>query len=254
MGKLRPGERLPGLPAGDWNRFHDAANQVLGAQRTGERPRIFTPSGGVYAYVKNGYSSDCPRFQALGIDGVETEPGDDLAGFKQFPVLSGDRPAFSAGQIQNLTNWVIAQETIEAGKVGLCCVSGLTICQINTQGSNHEWPYVSAQSGNFLPTEEWYGRASIIAGPWQDSGLRWALVNLGNFVNPIYQAIATTGISAGSSKSCQIFTGGTGKNTKTVYFDWMDDNADDISSGAELLVYFDASNLRWRVSSAECEP
>ena len=87
--RLKPGDRLDGIPAPTWNAFVDAVEYVRRLRRSlSADPLRDVPQTGIVR-LKNASGLACNRFDVLGISDVFPQPSQNLSAFKSGPVLHG---------------------------------------------------------------------------------------------------------------------------------------------------------------------
>jgi len=170
--KVARGQTLS-IPADDYNACIATAkayHQGLGgAPSPPQRPTGNSPSR---LFVKNVSSTDAPRFAVLGIESVVFTPSDNLDEFQNAPTLTVTTPTTD----DHTGNFVIAQEPIPAGQIGLAVLQGLTACQINITDEDHTHADVTNEDNTQL-TSGSSGAARILHV--NGTGTQWALVALG---------------------------------------------------------------------------
>ena len=177
MAKIQSGVPIDGIPANDWNRFVDASDRVLGGQEVDRRRFPDELAGTGLVLVKNNSGSDVTQFRAMGIGGVEIAPADNLEEFKSVTVLDGETPLITT----HIGRFVVAQEDIASGDIGIAAISGITVVEVDVPGTDYGWPFIDIKNSTALLTASWHGAAEIVAGPWTDSGKRWAVARLSNY-------------------------------------------------------------------------
>jgi hypothetical protein len=188
--KVQRGDRLR-IPAETFNTFIDAAKDFR--SRTQNRSRTtqpeFPPAG--FILVKNGTTSDLDRFHVLGIDRPIFTPAESLFGFQDQLAVVGVTP----DDEDHLGRFLVLQEPLRVGMIGRACVSGVTPVRLNVLDEEHDWADIEAGETDSLKTDTagsafilWkeppggsgYGGYGYGYGYGYYSGLRWALVRIGN--------------------------------------------------------------------------
>ena len=170
--KVNPGDPQR-IPAAAYNAFIDAAREARNRQhniRAGG-PGEGWPAGTVP--VKNASGADVGRFGVLGLAGVLYGPDDNLEGFKNQPVLSGETPtADHAGA------FVVLLEPVADGKVGLGVVAGAVVVRVNVSNAEHQ--HADVDAGSTARLASGVAGSAQIAWVEEGTGEKWAVVRLGN--------------------------------------------------------------------------
>jgi hypothetical protein len=174
--KVQPGDALK-IPASTFNTFIDAARDFQ--QRTRHLGQQATPthrSAGI-VLVRNESGYDRDRFDVLAVSGSVFTPS-DLDAFKNDVVLTGATP--TAGRDDG--KFVILQEPLEDGAIGRAVLSGVTPVRIDVANADHQFADVADNDATKLISAD-HGEAQIL---WKETGtgLKWALVRLGNVGAP----------------------------------------------------------------------
>lgn len=169
INKVAPGQKLA-IPAKDWNHIVDATNDYLGrTQSIGRRNEPEQRDETIL--VKNNSGADVVQFAVLGIDGVIFTPTDNLVGFKSNPSLKGVTPT-----ADHTDNFVICQEPIKSGKVGVARLSGLSVVQISVTSDTDTT--CGADDGDSAKLKSGIGNGVIVYKE-NTSGTTWGLVRFG---------------------------------------------------------------------------
>ncbi len=244
--KIRPGAILPGLPARSWNRHEDAARIVL----DGGLPAIggLVPAAG-QVFVKNNSGAAVERHRLLGIDGVQIPFATSLIANQVSPLLDGVSPVVAT----HTGKFVIAVDHIPDGKIGPAAISGLAIAELDNPATPPPHPYADVAAASDKLTGNWYGAARILTTD-VTGGTRWALVQLGPFVAPVYpgKVTETGGISNGGSGDCDIYVNGSSEATITAHLSWAEGTMD-AAENAECFVQYFLGDSKWRIISLDCE-
>jgi hypothetical protein len=170
--KVKPGDPLV-IPASTFNTFVDVAGDFL--RRQHQQGQTGTPAGrqsGI-VLVKNTSGADRNRFDILGVDGVVIAPADNLDGFKNQVALVGVTPASShAGR------FVILQEPIVAGEVGLAVAAG--VCPVKVNVAAESDTLAEAVTGDAGKLASGATGSAIILWKETGTGVKWAVVRLGS--------------------------------------------------------------------------
>ncbi len=242
--KIFPGQRLRGLPAGDWNRFIDLTRRRPGERR--ERSLDDRPA----VWVHNNSGADVEPNHVLGIGGLQVPVADNEAEARfRTPYLDGETTVAAT----HTGKFAVALEAIPAGESGRAAIEGLAIVELETTGFDAAHVYADVKASSDKLQSGWYGAAEILASELV-SGQRWALVRLGLFQAPEYLAKVTQsgGIAAGASGSAEIYINGVSKGTVTAFLSWAE-GTNDAGENAECYVRFFRDEQKWRIVTLDCE-
>jgi len=177
--KVQSGDKLR-IPAAAYNAFIDAARAVRGIGDHGAGG--FAEIAGQLNLIKIKNASDVavPQFGVLGIDDILFSPTDNLLGFKRQPVLKGVKPLkLSTGDTSghdHTGKFVVMLEPVDVNKVGIGCISGVTIVKVNVTRDTYTYADIYKNSVSYLRAAH-IGSARIM---WKEAGTgyKWALVCL----------------------------------------------------------------------------
>lgn len=245
--KLRPGERLPSIPATAWNGFIDAALDFQARQndRTSRAFQALTSPGIVP--VKNDSGSDCDRFHVLSPTGVLFTPSDNLQEWKNAPVLKGTTPASS-----DLRKFVILQEPIPNGKIGAGLLAGISPVKIDVKHADDEFADIIPSDRAKLRSQP-FGACQIL---YKESGTgeKWAYVLHGLPGSQILVGKTNTAINKGTgpTNGVNVYRGATKGSESFVSGDTITawNYFRNVASGKWVLcVYYQGG---WALIAAEC--
>jgi len=166
-------------PAGFFNDQVDAVNWIKSQQLNRARDALRRYANPGLIRIKNTTASLVDRFGALGISGVLIDEDTNPRHFKALPTLTGTTPTTA----DHTGKFVILQEPIRAGKIGVAIVSGLTVAKLNVGDADHEFADVKNSDTGEIRTAI-HGAAQIL---WKESGTgagKWGLVRIGRGVGP----------------------------------------------------------------------
>jgi hypothetical protein len=169
--KVRAGERIE-LEAATWNAFCDAAAAHQASRHTLHVPGATGAPGQSLVFVRNDSGADRARFDVLALGQPLFLPGDALVEFQSRASFQGIAPVADT----HLESFVVLQEPIRDGGVGLGLVAGVTACQVFVEYESDA--YAGVGDGHFDRLLGGDGGARIL---WKEpgDGLKWALVLLG---------------------------------------------------------------------------
>jgi hypothetical protein len=173
LGKVRTGDPLK-IPAGAYNAFVDTAITHQSRERNtiADAHRELNQRGLVL--VRNDSGIELPAHHAMAITGVLIEPdtNDDERTFQSRTPLKGNVADSASPPLA----FVVAQQPIGPGKLGLCVISGTTPVQINVLDTGDSTCELRANE-TLLATSP-LGGAPIL---WKEPGVgeRWAVIELG---------------------------------------------------------------------------
>jgi len=226
--KVQSGSPLV-IPAQTFNAFIDAARDFqerqLGQSRTGVPDSI-----GDLVLIKNASGADRDRFNILGIDGIVISPTDNLSEFQNRPALSCVAPTED-----HADKFVILAEPVKDGCIGRAWATGTCVCRVYVHKEEHTCAYANVGIIGRLKSSS-TGSARIL---WKESGtgLKWAVVRLGNYSQSIFPVNLTQ-------------TGGS-QGTNTAPASWTYDVIDPITEETlESAVDPTASPHKWQRPSA----
>jgi len=171
--KVRTGDPLK-IPAGAYNAFVDTAIAHQSRERNtiADAHRELNQRGLVL--VRNDSGIELTSHHALAITGVLIEPdtNDDERTFQSRTPLKGNVADLGSPQL----SFVVAQQTIQPGKLGLCVISGTTPARVHVLNSSDET--CELRAGETALVSSPIGGAPIL---WKEQGTgeRWAVIELG---------------------------------------------------------------------------
>ena len=173
--RLKPGERLDGIPAPTWNAFVDAAEYVgrlRGSQQV--EPLRHVPQTGIVR-LKNASGQTRNRFDVLGISDVFPQPAQNLGAFKSGPVLHGVTP----DENEHAGNFAILLEPAKPDAIVAACVSGACVAKVHVETGQESVGYADVKDGDAGALQaKADGTARIL---WREpgTGIKWAVVRIG---------------------------------------------------------------------------
>lgn len=200
--------------------------------------------------IRNDSGATVNQFNVLAVGDPVTTFSTTLPASQGYPpTFKGTKP--STGSPGDWGKWCVVQEQISNGATGPAIMVGVTYVELATQGTVYDWTRVDIKDNSYLAEENWHGKAQLIyAENTTSPTARWAMINMGTYQAPRYQAIADGTIAAASSGSAEIQIGAT-KQTVTVYNDWME-GTHDIADEDEMHIWFNRHNNRFEVANVEC--
>jgi hypothetical protein len=174
---VRAGQAVD-FSASTHNAFVEAARFARTRKNGGRFQPLEVAERGIVIPVRNDSGADRNRFDVLAHDGAVFTSSDNLPQFKSRPALSGITPAYPA----HYSRFVVLQEPVKSGRIGLAMVAGVTAVQLNLADSDavngHEWADIDdGQAGRLRSGAT--GAARILERP-TSSGVGWGLVLLGD--------------------------------------------------------------------------
>ena len=207
-------------------------------------------NSGVFVRVKNNSGVDVDRFCPLQISGSyfdsESESDQEVNSFETTPLLVGDTPD---GEPESI--FVVTQEPIEDGKIGVCCLFGMSVVNVDITHTDHTHVTLKNNSTSVLNSAMYGHRIYSVAS---GTGQRLAYVCLGaESCNP-YKGVATEDIDVNSSGTFKFAVGnfgslvGIGSNFNGKYLAGAD--AGGITDTSEL--FLSRVQGEWILSPVEC--
>lgn len=172
MKRAQQGEPL-NIPAADYNRFVDAAENYL-RNRNLKQPAKFNPTDlRAVLLVRNDSSQQIPRFGVMGIDGPVFDPAEQLLSFQNYPVLRGNIPNEEIHQ----GRFVITLQPIAPTTIGYVLAAG--VVQVQIQSDDESVMQADILNGVTEHLQAINGGAASIL--WRDNGqgVKWALIRFG---------------------------------------------------------------------------
>jgi hypothetical protein len=169
---VQAGERI-GISASTWNAMLEAAkaHEQRKFNVTSESDPLLRQAD--ICKVLSEAATDLPRFAVVGIEGPLISPADNLVEFQS-------RAAFRVGVPTESSRgkFAILTEPIPAGRIGQAWVSGVCPAQVFVTDGAHQYCEAAAGATTALKSD-CFGSARIL---WREAGtgLRWALIRLGN--------------------------------------------------------------------------
>ena len=198
--KVVPGDRLA-ISANSYNAFVDAARFVRNRQADLSRDSSDASNTNGTIWIKNLSGATRERFDILCLGEPVFGPDDNFDEFKSGPVMTGVTPVVtSQGQ------FVILSEPVDSEKIGRAFISGVSLVRLNVSDLG-EYAFADVDDGNpanLIPSSA--GSAAIL---WRGdgTGLKWALVRLGNpIAAPIPVILTQMGGSQGTSTTAASWT------------------------------------------------
>ncbi len=193
---VRAGQTVA-LSASTHNAFVEAARFARTRRNGGRFQPLEIAERGIVVPVRNDSGADRNRFDVLAHDGAVFASGDNFPQFKSRPALVGIVPAYPA----HYGRFVVLQEPVKSGRIGLAMIAGVTAVQLNLTDSDavngHDWADIEDGQSGRLKTGA-TGAARILEKP-TSSGVGWGLVLLGvQGPNALLCRTPTGGIPASS--------------------------------------------------------
>jgi hypothetical protein len=123
--------------------------------------------------IRNTSGGNLSRFAVLGLASPPISPSTNLSAFQNTLALDGAVPATGTHD----GRFVILDEPILNGKLGLATVSGVAICQVSVATAGQQYADISDGKTAYLAAAD-SGAARIL---WIESGTgtKWALIDIG---------------------------------------------------------------------------
>ena len=170
--RLISGQRMRKFPTRDFNDAVAAANdrnQYGNRHRPGRRP------DGVVSIHNTRDEDAFLEGQPIGIDGLLVEHSDNEPGFFRMPGFSGVEPDV----LTHALKWVIADEKIEAGRIGNAVYRGMCAAQVDIRNEHHTHARFRTD-GDTEAVQLWSdfgGLATIVAKP-NGTGDHWCQLDM----------------------------------------------------------------------------
>ena len=172
--KVKPGERVvTAMRADTWNSFVDAASFAQRFRSQVPRGQLGLRSGELpgQVLVKNNSGGAVNRRNVLGID--DSTFGTSLQ-FQHRPILDCVSPTNS-----HLNLFVVTDEPIDSGAVGLATINGAVPVQVNISDTGHEFcTAANATTANLVSATE--GGSRLLWKATAGTGTQWCLVRIGD--------------------------------------------------------------------------
>lgn len=173
--RFRPGERIPGLPAGLLN---DAADLIDRVKRMPEGPGFQGLIAGPRSYLpvrlQNLTGGDVVQCGVLGIGEPLVDPDDFQGTINDGFTMGGETPVVATHGL----NFAVALEPIADHRVGWCCLVGWTWCKINVADAGHALARIDDADATRLASIA-SGEGIPIAWKQTGTGEKWGIVSLG---------------------------------------------------------------------------
>lgn len=197
--KLKPGERIEGIPGPTWNAFVDAVEYVRKLQQSlTVDPLRNVPQTGIVR-LKNASGQTRNRFDVLGVSDVFPKPVQNPNAFKSGPVLHGVTP----NKDEHAGKFAILLEPAKPDGIVAACLSGVCVAKVNVEPDQEWMEYADLKDGDAGALEaDCHGSARIL---WKESGygIKWAVVRLSNVPKQVYGAGTGAGkVAPGAKLPC----------------------------------------------------
>lgn len=170
--KVQPGEKLR-ITARTFNAFIDAAQAHQANRHSLLVPGQRTQANQSLVWVRNDSGEDRARFDVLALGDPLFTPDDALIEFQNRPSFEGISPVSDT----HFESFVVLQEPIPDGGMGLGLVTGVTACQVAVEYETDAYAgVIDGVYDRLLGGSD--GGARIL---WKESGegLKWAVVLVG---------------------------------------------------------------------------
>ena len=175
------------------NTLMDVAQRAYGNAGQSVAAASGLGGGHVVCRVLNNSGAAVGRFGILGLGGIAITPTENLADFQSNPVILGAAPASPT----HVGRFAIALEPINAGIVGRCILSGVSVCQVNMAVSGQQWAEVLDSDATQLQSGQ-TGTAQILYAE-SGTGTKWAIVRIGTVrVGVLFVLVKSNGGSDGT--------------------------------------------------------
>ena len=178
--KVTSGEPLA-IPAETWNDVLDTTRAHRNARLDVKREVKHRIRDADIIYVKNATANDLSKFAILGIDGSAIPyDGTPMSQRSYY-----DRVAFDGADptiADHAGQFVITQEPLAKGAIGVAIVSGVTVVKVNLSDVGHTFADVSEGNTGELASVG-YGGARILSREGTSTGSQLAVVRLSNWAS-----------------------------------------------------------------------
>lgn len=173
---VRAGQAVD-FSAATHNAFVEAARYARTRINGGRFTPLEVAERGIVIPIRNDSGADRNRFDVLAHNGAVFSSSENLPQFKSRPALKGIVPTYPA----HFGRFVVLQEPVKSGRIGLAMVAGVTAVQLNLADSDavsgHDWADIDDGQAGRLKTGA-TGAARILEKP-TSTGIGWGLVLLG---------------------------------------------------------------------------
>lgn len=204
------------IPAFVYAEMLDTVEFVRGLRRSDSASLVRLARDRGLVKVKNESGSDVARFGILGIDGIISaiNPTDDLAAWKNEPVLSGNTPDTD----DHYGKFVVLVEPLADDAIGWGLASGVVPVQISFTYSDSPYADITNSDATKLTADE--GGAAQVLYKETGTGTKWTLCRIGTPHRPVIRGKLDADLNSGSSATMSVWAGATladtGRNV-TVY-------------------------------------
>ena len=236
--KLRQGDPLSAISAGEWNRHCDVADWYERRVRLGHaRPAMPAQVSEAGCIVYNNSGANRSQGDVLEIAGAE------CATTEQATIVLTGALRSSSGPL------CVLLEPIPSGGYGRATLGGVVVASVDVGDADHSHCY--ADSSSALLKSNFGGPARIIYKP-SGTGTKTCVVHLGG---ALYRrkGKTTASVSAGSSGACDVYLNGSAVGSVTAWLNWMENGISAIGSGVEVEVEWFDDERKWVIVAAECE-
>jgi hypothetical protein len=216
--RLRPGDRLSGIPADAWNAMADAARADRAARTsvTAEAGLVFRQSSIIK--VKNVSGSDVPRGGVVELTGFLIDPADSLDGFLAGPAFEGDTPAADATMV------AVAIDPTPDSSIGRFVVSGVAVAKVDVTDEDHLFCRPDG-SVDEMVSDATRGPCRILA---QGEGYAYVLLGAGASAGMV-KGVLDGSLAQGGSATMSVWVGGGDTGVNVTVNDWL------LKSGAAAI-------------------
>lgn len=200
--RITPGEKLA-LSAGTWNRFISTTELSDEERLARVIDQAFLRMPRTLLRVKNNSGATRSRGHVLGVGIVNpiVTPATDVDLFWSEACFVGGTPTLT----QNRRKFVILPKELMDGEVGPGIIAGWAFVKVDILSALHTFATIKNNDCTQLESNFW-GRAFI---HWQESGtgLKWCLVELGNFTYPRVIGKFATSVPKGQTGTLRVHVG-----------------------------------------------
>ena len=235
--KLSPGDVLKSFPSSSWNDLLDMARDWKATRNaiTSKTAGLGLESARTLVPIKNATGSDVDRYGVLALSDFLISPSAHLQNFKNRPAFEGDTPAATMAE-----KFVVLQEPIGSGKIGLGLLAGVTAVQIDVTQAHHCFADTVPGDATKLRSCLW-GPVEILVKE-SGTGTKWAYVSLGNFRRAFRaRGVTTEAIDQNTTGDVLVFkrTSSTGFTSTGESVEALNDLDYDVGDNSTVEVIFD---------------
>lgn len=194
------------IPAFVYSEMLDTVEFVRGLRRSESASMVRLARDRGLVKVKNESGSDVARFGILGVDGIiaAINPTDNLAAWKNEPVLSGNTPDTD----DHYGKFVVLVEPLADDAIGWGLASGVVPAQVAYAYSDS--PYADIGDGDADKLADGEGGAAQVLYKESGTGTKWSIVRLGTPWYPTLKGTFDSDVTASGDTTVSV--GSTSRN------------------------------------------